>query len=102
MAKAKSNLLLAVRTYKVFCYKMTKENTISDIFLGFLKGLAKEINKDIENKYFLIMDNFRVHKTENFIDFFVKPNWRPSLMLHIIFLLILSSIHLGSLKKLLI
>lgn len=70
--KAKNNLLLAVGTDRVFSYKMTKDNTTSDIFLDFLKDLAKEINKDTQKKYFLIMDNFRCHKTENVIEFLTK------------------------------
>ena len=60
--KEKSNLLLAIGVDKVIHYFLTKENTNSEIFLEFMKGLSKKLKLDQTNKYILIMDNLPSHK----------------------------------------
>lgn len=72
LKKTKCNLLLAVGANKVFHFKINNENTTSTIFLLFLKELEEILSKDKKNKYILILDNFRCHKTEEVIEFLFK------------------------------
>ena len=58
----KDNLLLAIGVDKVIHYSLTQENTNSEIFLEFMKGLSKKLKLDQTNKYILIMDNLPSHK----------------------------------------
>ena len=70
--KYKNNLILAVGEDKVIHYIITKENTNSEIFLDFMKGLCDKLNLDKNKKYLIIMDNHPSHKKGNVIQYFVK------------------------------
>ena len=67
--KKKCNLLLAVGTDSVIHYKILEENTNSYIFLGFMKEIKEILETKKNNKYVLIMDNLKSHKTDEVIKF---------------------------------
>lgn len=71
-SKIKNNLILAVGIDNIFEYKITTENTNSEIFLEFLKSVNDKIKKKVNTKYILIMDNFVCHKNPLVIDFLVE------------------------------
>lgn len=67
--KKKCNLLLAVGIDSIIHYKIVDENTNSYIFLGFIKEIKEILDKNNNNKYVLIMDNLKSHKTDEVIKF---------------------------------
>ena len=70
--KNKSNLILAVGVDNVIKYKITSDNTNSEIFLSFLKELNIILKEKAYKKYILIMDNLKSHKKDNVINFFIE------------------------------
>lgn len=63
-SKQKNNLLLAIGNNSVYHYKITSENTTSDVFLQFLIELNEKLVSFQDKKFILILDNLSSHKTE--------------------------------------
>lgn len=58
----KYTLLMAISNNKILKYKLYKNSVNSSIYLDFIKDLVK----CTDNKYFLLMDNARIHVTKLF------------------------------------
>ena len=71
-SKAKSNLILAVGTNKVYHYEIIQENSSSDTFLYFLENLEKKLEEHENKKYLYILDNCSIHKTEKIISHLIS------------------------------
>lgn len=67
--KNKKNLILAVGQDEAIHYKLTEENTNTEVFLQFLKELKVQMDKKKNNQYFIIMDNLPTHKDTRIIQY---------------------------------
>ena len=68
-SKEKTNMILAVGKDKAYNYKITEENVNTNIFLKFLNELNDISQDNKEKKYLLILDNLKIHKTEEVFKF---------------------------------
>ena len=66
--RQKRNLLLAVGTNKILKYKITEENTTSQVFLDFLKETINALCEEKSERYIIILDNHSSHKTEEVVE----------------------------------
>ena len=67
--KQKTNLLLAIGKDSVYHYKITSENTTSDVFRQFLFELNQKLDAFRDTKFVLILDNLSSHKTEEIFQY---------------------------------
>ena len=73
-SRGKTNMILAVGINKIYFYKIIDENVNSNVFIEFLKGLLNSLNQVKEGKYILILDNLKVHKTDEVFKFLKENN----------------------------
>ena len=64
----KLNLLLAVSSEKIIHYSIQEENTNSSNFNKFIEDMIRKINKDKEQNYVMILDNFSCHLTNELFE----------------------------------
>ena len=71
----KVNLILAVSDKKKIHFKITKENTTSLIFKNFILEIVKKIFTEGNNEnFFLVMDNFKGHLTQELFELYKEKN----------------------------
>ena len=73
-SKEKTNMILAVGKDQIYHYKIIDDNVNTTIFIAFLDELIETLKNNNENKYILILDNLKVHKTEEVYKFLIEKN----------------------------
>ena len=66
----KINLLLAVSSKRLFHFKITSENTDSNIFHCFMEELLSKINSEEKKNYIFFMDNLSSHLTADMFKYY--------------------------------
>ena len=64
------NLIMAVSNNKIEYYKISENNTNSELFLGFMKELINNMTEDEKNKSIFILDNLKSHCTLELFEFY--------------------------------
>ena len=57
---------------KVYHIKLNEENTTSKNYLDYLKALNEKLNEESEKKFVIILDNLKLHKTNEVISFCIE------------------------------
>lgn len=73
-ANAKMNLLLIVNKNQIIHFELNKGETNQDKFINFLNEFIKKIEKDINYRFILVLDNLSAHKTSKVLKFFREKN----------------------------
>ena len=66
----KINLLLAVSSKRLFHFKITSENTDSNIFHCFMEELLSKINSEEKKNYIFFLDNLSAHLTADMFKYY--------------------------------
>lgn len=66
----KKNLILAIGKSNIIFYKILNDNNNSDNFIKFLEELKNKVDSKKIQKYIFILDNCRIHKSDDVIKFF--------------------------------
>lgn len=73
-ANAKMNLLLIVNKNQIVHFELNRVETNQDKFINFLNEFIKKIEKDINYRFILVLDNLSAHKTNKVLKFFRDKN----------------------------
>ena len=66
----KSNLIMAVSPNGLIYYKITSDNTNTDIFMNFFNGLLNKIGEERKKNSIFILDNCKIHISYKMIKYY--------------------------------